>query len=201
MVLLMALVVSRWWRRQESLTEELSSAESAVRRASTTWVRACACSMRKNGWLFAMTAMPSCIGYRPNCWKSVRHIARSSRIAFAWHPEGRDERWRREAEDFGLRRATSRRNIEPDRRACGWALDLRCPATDGGGGWVATHEDVTEQRRSEAKIIHMAHHDALTDLPNRVLLRERLEQALAGTRRGTWPGGARPRPRPLQRDQ
>jgi diguanylate cyclase (GGDEF)-like protein len=53
-----------------------------------------------------------------------------------------------------------------------------------GGGWVATHADVTEQQRSEAKIIHMAHHDALTDLPNRVLLRERLEHALTGTRRG-----------------
>jgi len=53
-----------------------------------------------------------------------------------------------------------------------------------GGGWVATHLDVTEQRRSEAKITHMAHHDALTDLPNRVLLRKRLELALAITRRG-----------------
>ncbi len=46
------------------------------------------------------------------------------------------------------------------------------------GGWVATHEDITEQRRSEVKIEYMAHHDALTDLPNRVLLNERLEQAL-----------------------
>jgi diguanylate cyclase (GGDEF)-like protein len=53
-----------------------------------------------------------------------------------------------------------------------------------GGGWVATHVDVTEQRRSEARITYMAQHDALTDLPNRILLRERLEQALAVTRRG-----------------
>jgi diguanylate cyclase (GGDEF)-like protein len=52
-----------------------------------------------------------------------------------------------------------------------------------GGGWVATHLDVTEQRRSEAKITYMAQHDALTDLPNRVLLRERLEHALASMRR------------------
>jgi diguanylate cyclase (GGDEF)-like protein len=51
-----------------------------------------------------------------------------------------------------------------------------------GGGWVATHVDVTEQRRSEAKIIHMAQHDALTDLPNRALLQERLERALTITR-------------------
>lgn len=53
-----------------------------------------------------------------------------------------------------------------------------------GGGWVATHLDVTEQRRSEAKITYMAQHDALTDLPNRLLLKERLEQALARTNRG-----------------
>jgi diguanylate cyclase (GGDEF)-like protein len=47
------------------------------------------------------------------------------------------------------------------------------------GGWVATHEDITERRRAEMKIAHMAHHDALTDLPNRVLLRERLAEAIA----------------------
>ena len=53
-----------------------------------------------------------------------------------------------------------------------------------GGGWVATHLDVTEQQRSEARIAYMAQHDALTALPNRVLLRERLEHALAATQRG-----------------
>ena len=53
-----------------------------------------------------------------------------------------------------------------------------------GGGWVATHKDVTEQQRSEARIAHMAHHDALTGLPNRVLLKERLEHALARAKRG-----------------
>ena len=56
------------------------------------------------------------------------------------------------------------------------------PMSDGG--WVATHQDITDQRRSEAKIAHMALHDALTDLPNRSLLNERLEQALAHVKRG-----------------
>jgi diguanylate cyclase (GGDEF)-like protein len=52
------------------------------------------------------------------------------------------------------------------------------------GGWVSTHEDITERRRAEAQIAHMAQHDALTDLPNRVLLRERLEAALLRVQQG-----------------
>ena len=51
------------------------------------------------------------------------------------------------------------------------------------GGWVSTHEDITEQRRAETRIAHMARHDALTGLANRVLLRERLEEALWRSRR------------------
>src|SRR5581483_8541552 len=51
------------------------------------------------------------------------------------------------------------------------------PTADGG--WVATYEDVTERRQAEAKIMHMARHDALTNLPNRVLFKEKMEEALA----------------------
>ena len=46
------------------------------------------------------------------------------------------------------------------------------------GEWVATLEDVTERRRAAQKIAHLAHYDALTNLPNRVLFRERLEMEL-----------------------
>ncbi|MDR3469401.1 MAG: EAL domain-containing protein [Xanthobacteraceae bacterium] len=53
-----------------------------------------------------------------------------------------------------------------------------------GGGWVATMEDVTERRRAEEKIAHLAHFDALTDLPNRVLFREHLDRMLARARDG-----------------
>ena len=52
------------------------------------------------------------------------------------------------------------------------------------GGWVATYEDISERRRAEAHLAHMARHDALTGLPNRVLFRERTEQGLAELRAG-----------------
>jgi diguanylate cyclase (GGDEF)-like protein len=48
-----------------------------------------------------------------------------------------------------------------------------------GGGWVVTHEDITERRRTEEQITHLAHYDALTDLPNRALFHDRLKQELA----------------------
>ena len=44
--------------------------------------------------------------------------------------------------------------------------------------------DVTEQREADAKLVYMAHHDVLTDLPNRVLFRTRMEEAFARRRRG-----------------
>ena len=47
------------------------------------------------------------------------------------------------------------------------------------GGWLATHEDVTERVRADERIAHLAHYDALTDLPNRILMRAHLERRLA----------------------
>ena len=44
------------------------------------------------------------------------------------------------------------------------------------GGWVSTYDDVTERRQAECRIAFMATHDALTGLPNRALLRERLSR-------------------------
>ncbi len=52
------------------------------------------------------------------------------------------------------------------------------------GGWVATQEDITARTRAEQQIKHLAHYDALTDLPNRALFREQLERELERTGRG-----------------
>ncbi|OAF06020.1 diguanylate cyclase [Bradyrhizobium centrolobii] len=45
-------------------------------------------------------------------------------------------------------------------------------------GYLVAVVDITERRKAEARIAHMAHHDGLTDLPNREYFRDRLKQAL-----------------------
>jgi hypothetical protein len=49
------------------------------------------------------------------------------------------------------------------------------------GGWVSTHEDITERRLFEQKIERLAHYDILTGLPNRGLFLQRLASELAPT--------------------
>ena len=46
-----------------------------------------------------------------------------------------------------------------------------------GGGWITTHEDVTERQQAAAQIAHMARHDALTGVANRTLFLERVQEA------------------------
>ncbi|HEY1931587.1 MAG TPA: EAL domain-containing protein [Acetobacteraceae bacterium] len=47
------------------------------------------------------------------------------------------------------------------------------------GGWLATYEDVTEHQQAQAQVAFMALHDSLTNLANRALLLDRLQEALA----------------------
>jgi diguanylate cyclase (GGDEF)-like protein/PAS domain S-box-containing protein len=62
---------------------------------------------------------------------------------------------------------------------------LSIQGEDGSAQYVlGVVEDVTERKHAEERIAHMAHYDALTELPNRVLLREKLDQELAFVRRG-----------------
>ena len=52
------------------------------------------------------------------------------------------------------------------------------------GGWVATYEDISERRTVETRLAHLARHDGLTGLPNRLLFTEHLAGSLARARRG-----------------
>jgi diguanylate cyclase (GGDEF)-like protein len=55
------------------------------------------------------------------------------------------------------------------------------------GGWVSIHQDITAQKKAETQIAYLARHDVLTDLCNRAVLRERMEESLARLRRGGRP--------------
>ena len=48
---------------------------------------------------------------------------------------------------------------------------------------VGTHVDITHRKEAERQIAHMATHDGLTGLPNRILFRDRLDQAIAQAKR------------------
>ena len=64
-------------------------------------------------------------------------------------------------------------------------LVTRQPMPDGG--WLATHEDITERKRAEAEIVHLARHDGLTGLANRAEFNAKLEEASKRLKRN---GGA-----------
>jgi diguanylate cyclase (GGDEF)-like protein len=56
-----------------------------------------------------------------------------------------------------------------------WVMLTRQPMA--GGGWVTLIEDITERRRAEAEIVHLARHDVLTGLANRAEFNARLDEA------------------------
>lgn len=108
---------------------------------------------------------------------------------------------------FDAERAVGRGNPESVELAGNWLAELRDQLTRGEtftelqhlsggqivnvtfqplayGGWIDVQEDITERHRAERKIAHMAGHDALTDLPNRVLLANRLGHLLSQTAPG-----------------
>jgi diguanylate cyclase (GGDEF)-like protein/PAS domain S-box-containing protein len=78
------------------------------------------------------------------------------------------------------------------------ATRIECRIRSGRGDWlhvestvnrfndglILNSRDVTERVRLQAKLQHSASHDPLTDLPNRVLFTERVQQALTGRRLG-----------------
>jgi diguanylate cyclase (GGDEF)-like protein/PAS domain S-box-containing protein len=80
------------------------------------------------------------------------------------------------------------RVVRPD-GAVRWVRDRAFPVRDAEGRVhriAGIGEDITDRRDAEERLMYLAHYDALTSLPNRVLFYDRLKQALAQARRNDW---------------
>ncbi len=78
------------------------------------------------------------------------------------------------------------RMVRPDGRVV-WVRDRAYAMRDDAGRVIWEHGllfDVTELKEAEARVAHMAYHDALTGLPNRLLFEETLDLALSRAARG-----------------
>lgn len=64
-------------------------------------------------------------------------------------------------------------------------LSISAVRNDAGGAthFIGVFTDISERKQSEARIHHLAHHDALTGLPNRLLLDDRISQGILNSRR------------------
>jgi diguanylate cyclase (GGDEF)-like protein/PAS domain S-box-containing protein len=101
-------------------------------------------------------------------------------------------------DDRELFRAAVRRAV---RQGSDFQVDYRVVHSDSSVRWISNRGqvhrgadgralrvigvamDITDRKLAEQRIAHMAHHDALTGLPNRVLLRDRIQQAIAQAHR------------------
>ncbi len=98
---------------------------------------------------------------------------------------GNAEAMCRELLDSGEGNKTTLTNLTRGGRTihCEW---YNTPIVDSAGrvtGFASLVHDVTERLNTERTIHYMAHHDALTGLPNRRLMQDRLNQAIMSARR------------------
>ncbi len=116
------------------------------------------------------------IGEHSNEWLTRVHPDDLDHVkaALAMHADGRNERFRAEYR-FRCRDGAYR-----------WMLARGAAVRDGDGKvvrLVGVQADITERKSAEDLLLHQAVHDALTGLPRRAALLERLERSLARARR------------------
>ncbi|MGE5095350.1 MAG: putative bifunctional diguanylate cyclase/phosphodiesterase, partial [Betaproteobacteria bacterium] len=120
---------------------------------------------------------------RPPDAPHVRYDALMERL----HPEDRDlfSASMRHAVKHGNDFQVDYRVVWPD-GSIHWMAN-RAQVYRDESGWaqrvVGVVMDITDRKMAEQRVAHMAHHDALTGLPNRVLLRDRIQQAIAHAHR------------------
>ena len=130
--------------------------------------------------------------YLSPAFSAVTGLAPQAHAWEAWkrliHPEDREEALKAYAD-------AERGNVDLEHRivrldgAVRWVRTRAFPVPDATGEAYrlgGTIEDVTERRLAEQKLLHQAHYDSLTDLPNRLLCYDRLGQALGQARRKDW---------------
>ena len=107
------------------------------------------------------------IGNSPRLLNSGRHDA--TFYADMWRSIGEEGHW--QGEIWNRRKSGE---IYPE-----W-LTISAVRDDAGTvvNYVGTFIDIGALKQSEARLTHLAHHDSLTDLPNRVLLLEELDRAI-----------------------
>ena len=105
-----------------------------------------------------------------------RHATEEARLHFIQHPED------------SLVPEYEKRYVRKDGTAF-WVSVSISVLRDGGGVpqyAIALIKDVNARKTAEAKLVHQAHYDALTELPNRTLFYDRLAQTLNQARRHNW---------------
>ncbi|WP_078120588.1 sensor domain-containing protein [Thiosocius teredinicola] len=107
------------------------------------------------------------IGQKPNMWKSDFHD--QSFYADMWNSIIETGEWRGEIinrhKDGSVAPALS-------------AISTVTDENDNPVGYVAIYTDISQIKESQQQLAHLAHHDALTNLPNRILFNERLQHCL-----------------------
>jgi len=97
-------------------------------------------------------------------------------------PKELAEKYRANDEDvISSRKHTITEEMSLDKGELKWVETFKAPVLDKDGNILGTTgfaRDTTEHKRSQDIVRHMAHFDMLTDLPNRALLSDRLQQAL-----------------------
>jgi diguanylate cyclase (GGDEF)-like protein/PAS domain S-box-containing protein len=117
--------------------------------------------------------------------------ARGPDWAAALHPDDRERVFREwyESAQEGREFKSEYRFQTPDGKVT-WVTGSAVPLFGDDGevtGHIGTVTNVTEQKQAEDTIRHLAYHDALTGLPNRLLLEDRLNVAIAQARRSGQP--------------
>ena len=119
------------------------------------------------------------LGAEEDVGKARWEISRLQMTEEQWRPHKAALEARRAFQDFVYQRLDIRGNLRTI------SVSGR-PIFDEEGrfqGYRGTGRDITEQKRAEEQIRHLAQHDALTELPNRMLLHDRIGQAIAQTQR------------------